>query len=300
MSVKVQLPPSAMSDVNGSISKVLKRRLMKYDDSLGGVMLAFSNVVLRRQYGTVFNELPNIMFDVDAEMVLFSPQSGADLVGTINKIGRNHIGLLVGGVFNASISADKMHTSLFSYDADLDSWSGGTGGENGQGLSLNVGNAVAFTVERIQAAGGIFCIAGQEPRMAGAPAAGGFVMGGIGGHSAGDSGDSGDAEGASAKKKKKDKKKKKKRKGDDVEGGEAGSDGQAAAASAAVAAGEEEEAQRKKADKKKRRRSDASGAGSEKAGGVKVEGEKKKVSSAKKKDKKDKAGGKGKSKRAKT
>lgn len=296
MSVKVQLPPSAMSDVNGSISEVLKRRLMKYDDSLGGVMLAFSNVVLRRQYGTVFNELPNIMFDVDAEMVLFSPQSGADLVGTINKIGRNHIGLLVGGVFNASISADKMHTSLFSYDADLDSWSGGTEGESGQGLSLNVGNAVSFTVERIQAAGGIFCIAGQEPRMAGAPAAGGFVMGGIGGHS----GDSGDAEGASAKKKKKDKKKKKKRKGDDVEGGEAGSDGEAAAASAAVAAGEEEEAQRKKADKKKRRRSDASGAGSEKAGGVKVEGEKKKVSSAKKKDKKDKAGGKGKSKRAKT
>lgn len=296
MSVKVQLPPSAMSDVNGSISEVLKRRLMKYDDSLGGVMLAFSNVVLRRQYGTVFNELPNIMFDVDAEMVLFSPQSGADLVGTINKIGRNHIGLLVGGVFNASISADKMHTSLFSYDADLDSWSGGTEGESGQGLSLNVGNAVSFTVERIQAAGGIFCIAGQEPRMAGAPAAGGFVMGGIGGHS----GDSGDAEGASAKKKKKDKKKKKKRKGDDVEGGEAGSDGEAAAASAAVAAGEEEEAQRKKADKKKRRRSDASGVGSEKAGGVKVEGEKKKVSSAKKKDKKDKAGGKGKSKRAKT
>ena len=298
MSVKVQLPPSAMSDVNGSISEVLKRRLMKYDDSLGGVMLAFSNVVLRRQYGTVFNELPNSMFDVDAEMVLFSPQSGADLVGTINKIGRNHIGLLVGGVFNASISADKMHTSLFSYDADLDSWSGGTEGESGQGLSLNVGNAVSFTVERIQAAGGIFCIAGQEPRMAGAPAAGGFVMGGIGGHS----GDSGDAEGAPAKKKKKDKKKKKKkkRKGDDVEGGEAGSDGEAAAASAAVAAGEEEEAQRKKADKKKRRRSDASGVGSEKAGGVKVEGEKKKVSSAKKKDKKDKAGGKGKSKRAKT
>jgi len=60
--------------------------------------------------------------------------------GTVNKVGHDHLGLLVHGVFNVSIGGDAM-PSHFSYDVDADAWSSTAGV-----ASVAVGSRVRFTV----------------------------------------------------------------------------------------------------------------------------------------------------------
>ena len=60
----VHLPPSALGDVRGGITQVLNRKLMTYDDALRGAMLSYSGMSLRQRHGAMFNELPNILFEV--------------------------------------------------------------------------------------------------------------------------------------------------------------------------------------------------------------------------------------------
>ena len=159
MSLKMHLPPATLNDVGAGISEVLNRRLMKYDETIGGVMLSYSNVTLSKDRGAIFNELPNIMFEVNVEAVIFGPRPGCRLLGKVNKISRNHVGMLVGGVFNASVSSDKISKDL-QYDAELDTWCDNRPGTNAPG-ALSLGDNLSFVAERIQSSGGIFCINGK-------------------------------------------------------------------------------------------------------------------------------------------
>eukprot|EP00947_MAST-08B_sp_MAST-8B-sp1_P002193 g2193.t1 len=121
LTIQMHLPPSTLGDVRGGITEVLNRKLMAYDDAIGGAMLSYSNMTLRKRQGMMFNELPNILFDVSIDAMVFCPRKGCALSGTVNKVSRNHVGILVGGVFNASVSSDDMHEGL-SYDSAADAY----------------------------------------------------------------------------------------------------------------------------------------------------------------------------------
>lgn len=53
--------------------------------------------------GFIFNGRPHVHFCVNVKFLVFTPVEGEYLEGTVNKVGEDHIGLLVHGVFNVAV-----------------------------------------------------------------------------------------------------------------------------------------------------------------------------------------------------
>ncbi|XP_070198792.1 DNA-directed RNA polymerase I subunit RPA43-like [Littorina saxatilis] len=69
----------------------------------GGALIAYSNIKLLRDNGRVIDDAPFIHFKIQADFVLFRPSVGSCLRGVVNKVGKDHIGLLVHDHFNVSV-----------------------------------------------------------------------------------------------------------------------------------------------------------------------------------------------------
>ncbi len=55
-------------------------------------------------------------------MLLFKPAVGVHIVGTVNKVEPDHIGLLIHGVFNATVPASAGLARDFEFDPKQDLW----------------------------------------------------------------------------------------------------------------------------------------------------------------------------------
>lgn len=82
--------------------------LGRYCDEIKGVVVCYSSVKLLSDTGRIINECPFVHFRISAKFTAFSPVVGARLTGQVNKQSADHIGLLIYGVFNASIPASKI------------------------------------------------------------------------------------------------------------------------------------------------------------------------------------------------
>jgi hypothetical protein len=102
--------------------------LMKYHASLGGFLVAFSGAKFSSPdggvgssayaergadgkviaIGRIAGEQPVVSARVTSEVLLFRPTLGAILRGRVSHVGDGHIGLLVAGLFNASILVGDM------------------------------------------------------------------------------------------------------------------------------------------------------------------------------------------------
>lgn len=58
---------------------------------------------------------------ITAEFTLFCPTIGQTLIGHVNKTSSDHIGILVHGLFNASINAENIPESLL-YNDEEQAW----------------------------------------------------------------------------------------------------------------------------------------------------------------------------------
>jgi DNA-directed RNA polymerase I subunit RPA43 len=66
----------------------------------------------------LFNDSPFLHFYIRVPILLFCPQPEMPLVGIVNKVSEDHIGLLVYGVFNASIPVDLISSGTFEWNGD--------------------------------------------------------------------------------------------------------------------------------------------------------------------------------------
>lgn len=66
------------------------------------------------------------------------------LVGVVNKVSPDHIGLLVHGVFNASIPADNIRKRELEWDEDLAAWR--RLNDTDQEVVVGSGSVIRFTV----------------------------------------------------------------------------------------------------------------------------------------------------------
>jgi len=71
---------------------------------IGSVMLSYWDIRLLQDTGRIIGESAQIHFPIEFKALLFSPSIGSKLVGKVIKIGIDYIGLLVFGIFNASIA----------------------------------------------------------------------------------------------------------------------------------------------------------------------------------------------------
>ncbi|OQR95652.1 nitroreductase family [Thraustotheca clavata] len=148
------LAPCHIQDAKKGLEEQLNTMLMKYCDPVEGVLLAFNSVQLLNPYGHIINETPYIHIRVAADALVFRPQTGMELSAVVCKVGSNHIGLLLNGVFNVSIASDEMPEG-YAHSYSDDAW------VNEDGATIALESEVTFQVLRVHVAHGVISIDGS-------------------------------------------------------------------------------------------------------------------------------------------
>ncbi|NXO70933.1 RPA43 polymerase, partial [Phainopepla nitens] len=140
----VALPPRFLGRKRSGIRAQLDAELLRYSESLQGVPVAYDNIKVLGELGDIYDDQGFIHLNVEADFIIFSPKKGKKLVGVINKVAPSHIGCLIHGYFNASISKPEQMS--------LVQW---------QELGLKIGDELKFQVLHLDTdTAGVFVIRG--------------------------------------------------------------------------------------------------------------------------------------------
>ncbi|CAM9193538.1 unnamed protein product [Ectocarpus sp. 13 AM-2016] len=158
----VSLLPSDIGDIYAGIRRNIYQFLMRYNEALGGVLLAVSDLSFGdgAREGRIEDEMPHIHFDVKAKAQVFRPRPGHVLQGRVNKVTSTHVGMLVCGIFNASVASESMGEG-FRFDMTAREWQRSRGGKDGAGEVIAVGADTQFVVTRMHEAAGLISIEGS-------------------------------------------------------------------------------------------------------------------------------------------
>ncbi|XP_007505471.2 DNA-directed RNA polymerase I subunit RPA43 [Monodelphis domestica] len=140
----VALAPRFLDRKRSGLREQLDRELLRYSESLRGVPVAYDNLKIVGELGDIYDDQGHVHLNVEADFVVFCPERGQRLLGTVNKVAPSHLGCLVHGCFNASIPKPEHMPA-----------------EQWQGLHFHVGDELEFEVSRLDSdAAGVFCIRG--------------------------------------------------------------------------------------------------------------------------------------------
>lgn len=145
--LELELHPSKTGNILGGVRDRLNNMLMRYSEDFGGVVLSYSNEKLTSTKGAILESLPYVHVQATAVLLLFSPTVGQTLEGVVNQVCGDHLGLLVMGVFNASIAVTDTEDS-FDFDESEQSWSGKVDYRH----KISVGTNVKFRLKGMQEA----------------------------------------------------------------------------------------------------------------------------------------------------
>lgn len=160
MLLQLSLPPCYIQDISTGLHEQLNLMILRYSSKLQGVLLAYSKLRLVEPFGRIINETPYIHCKVIMDALVFQPKIGSTIEGVVNKVGSNHVGLLVAGVFNASISSAQLPTD-YSYDYVNTQWINNSCSIDDESRHLEVGSTVVFTVNKLHTASEVMSIEGS-------------------------------------------------------------------------------------------------------------------------------------------
>ncbi|XP_007532319.1 DNA-directed RNA polymerase I subunit RPA43 [Erinaceus europaeus] len=141
----IALSPRYLNRKRTGIREQLDAELLRYSESLLGVPIAYDNIKVVGELGDIYDDQGHIHLNIEADFVIFCPEPGQKLLGTVNKVSSSHIGCLVHRCFNASIPKPEQMSA-----------------EQWQTLEINVGDELEFEVFRLDSdAAGVFCIRGK-------------------------------------------------------------------------------------------------------------------------------------------
>lgn len=104
------LPPAYVGRAHQGVYELLNAKLVEFDDRLGGVLLSYSNVLLRNAgSGIVGVDAPEAQFRARFEALLFKPRSGMKLRGMITHVTAGHLMLLFCSVFPVTVQRSNIH-----------------------------------------------------------------------------------------------------------------------------------------------------------------------------------------------
>eukprot|EP01138_Halocafeteria_seosinensis_P002977 gb/GECG01003041.1/.p1 GENE.gb/GECG01003041.1/~~gb/GECG01003041.1/.p1 ORF type:complete len:244 (+),score=39.67 gb/GECG01003041.1/:1-732(+) len=155
--ISVSLAPAYIGRVRLGVEEVLHEYLMKYRSDIDGVMLTYHGFKLPRGYdsATVMENSPFFHFKVDVKSLLFRPRIGSILTGVVNKCSSAHVGMLVCGLFNASIHAECFKDT-HQFDSATQSWKP----LDTDGQTIAVNSQVSFKVTELHTSSGIIALQG--------------------------------------------------------------------------------------------------------------------------------------------
>ncbi|KAM6974835.1 DNA-directed RNA polymerase I subunit RPA43 [Tautogolabrus adspersus] len=106
----ITLPPMYLNKKRTGIKEELEAELLKFSESLKGVPMAYDDIRIVSQHGSIYDDSGYIHMDIEANFIVFQPTKGQQLVGKVNKLGVSHVGCLVHDCFNASIPKPNLVT----------------------------------------------------------------------------------------------------------------------------------------------------------------------------------------------
>ena len=141
--------PSGLADVNTSVDRCIREFLLKYSESIGGIMMAYKNVqITKNGRGRIVEELPHIHYDVTCDAIVFAPILKGHLKGRVTESFHSHISLVVFNYFNASISASHLRAAGFEYNLEKDLWY-----EQASEYVIEKASHIKFAIENVHEAG---------------------------------------------------------------------------------------------------------------------------------------------------
>lgn len=154
--VALQLAPEDLGDIASGIRKQLDRRLYAFSDQMEGVPMSYSRVKVEQTTGTILEDLPGVHLAATVAWRVFCPAAEQLLVGEVNKVTPDHIGLLVHGHFNASVGRDQIGDG-YEFDVDANAWAD----KNFDSPHISTGTKVTFRVAKLAVANGVLAIVGS-------------------------------------------------------------------------------------------------------------------------------------------
>ena len=141
--------PSGLADVKASVDRCIRDFLLKYSDSIGGIIMAYDNVNIKTNgKGRIVEELPHIHHDVTCDALVFTPILKAQLKGRVTGSFHSHIAVVAFNFFNASISAAHLRQAGFEYDVNKEMWY-----ETDSEYVIEKGSSIKFAIEKVHEAG---------------------------------------------------------------------------------------------------------------------------------------------------
>ena len=146
---KLSLHPSGVADRGTSLQgarDLLDGMLMRHHDRLGGVLVSYEKPRLVDHADLRIVPMAGYVdVRVRARVKVFTPKVGSKLRGRVNKIGVDHVGVLVHDVFNASLAATDLPRDFVHNPAE-DVWESA---EDGGAHRVGVGAECVFHVKKI-------------------------------------------------------------------------------------------------------------------------------------------------------
>ena len=129
----------------------------RYNENLNGVVLAYSDEKVVSQTALVHPYFPLARLIVSATLVVFRPYPGARLIGIVNKLSDDFIGVVVMGFMNVVIKAPEVRSDLKSPVFGSSSWVS----TKNPGHEINVGDSIAFRVVEVKHEGAFVTLTGS-------------------------------------------------------------------------------------------------------------------------------------------
>lgn len=147
--------PSGLGDVKASVDRCIREFLLKYNERIQGIVLAYNNVHISKDgRGRIVEELPHIHYDVMCDAIVFAPILKGQLKGRVTESFHSHLSLVVFNYFNASISAAQLRAAGFEYNSEKDLWY-----ETESEYVVEKASYIKFAIENVYEAGKcwLFC-----------------------------------------------------------------------------------------------------------------------------------------------
>jgi DNA-directed RNA polymerase subunit E'/Rpb7 len=154
----IALYPIDLGNVARAVENSLRSLLLRHSDQMGGVLLAFSDVtILNDGKGRILNDLPHVHYAASTKALLFRPEIGCTLVGSIKESFPSHLSATVFHYVHASIPADALYENGFTFDKESLEWL------TNDSRPVSLGCEVQFTVNSLHESGGIISLEGTKP-----------------------------------------------------------------------------------------------------------------------------------------
>ena len=146
---KLGIHPSAMHDALGGAKELLDGMLMRHHHQLGGVLVSYADARLVGSDARIIHQAGYCDVHVRCTARVFCPKPGRKLLGAVNKVGADFVGMLVMGVFNASVSAADISDEFIHNPIDASPGGCWESAEDNGEHRIAVGDEVVFVVKAV-------------------------------------------------------------------------------------------------------------------------------------------------------